>query len=97
MKHARNFVTNAVIGGLLVVLPIYLAILLLLKAMQSVAGLVRPIAKMLPEWLPAENLLALLAVLVISFLSAPPCVPGRGEPSGSASRFRSLKNCLVTP
>lgn len=68
MKSARNFVINALIGGLLVVLPIYLAILLLLKAMQSVAGLVRPIARMFPEWLPAENLLALLAVLVISFL-----------------------------
>jgi uncharacterized membrane protein len=68
MKYARNFVINAVVGGLLVVLPIYLAILLLLKAMQSVVGLVRPIAKMLPEWLPAENVLALLAVLVISFI-----------------------------
>ena len=68
MKSARNFVINALIGGLLVVLPLYLAILLLLKAMQSVAGLVRPIARMFPEWLPAENLLALLAVLVISFL-----------------------------
>ena len=67
MKRARNFLINAVIGGLLVVLPIYLAILLLLKAMQSVAGLVRPIAKMFPEWMPAENLLALLAVLIISF------------------------------
>ncbi len=68
MKSARNFVINALIGGLLVVLPIYLAVLLLLKAMQSVAGLVRPIARMFPEWLPAENLLALLAVLVISFI-----------------------------
>ena len=68
MKSARNFVINALIGGLLVVLPLYLAILLLLKAMQSVAGLVRPIARMFPEWLPAENLLALLAVLIISFI-----------------------------
>ena len=68
MKSARNFVINALIGGLLVVLPLYLAILLLLKAMKSVAGLVRPIARMFPDWLPAENLLALLAVLIISFI-----------------------------
>jgi uncharacterized membrane protein len=67
MKRTRDFLINALIGGLLVVLPIYLAILLLLKAMKSVAGLVRPIAAMFPEWLPAENLLALLAVLVFSF------------------------------
>ena len=83
--------------ALLVVLPIYLAILLLLKAMKSVAGLVRPIAAMFPEWLPAENLLALVAVLVISFFVGAAVRTRGGEPSGSAWRFRSLKNCLVTP
>jgi hypothetical protein len=31
MKYAREFVVNAVVGGLLVLLPIYLAVLVLLK------------------------------------------------------------------
>jgi hypothetical protein len=44
MKYAREFVTNAVVGGVLVLLPIYLAVLVLLKGMQSVVGLVRPIS-----------------------------------------------------
>ena len=85
MKRTRNFVMNALIGGLLVVLPIYLAILLLLKAMQTVASLVRPIAKMFPDWLPAENVLALLVVLVVSFLV------------GTAVRTRAGRACPGAP
>ena len=68
MKYAREFVANALIGGALVVLPLYLAVLLLLKGMQAVAGLVRPVAKLLPQWMPAENILALLLVLIVCFV-----------------------------
>jgi uncharacterized membrane protein len=68
MKQLREFIVNALVGGLLVVVPIYLAVLLLLKGMQSVVGLVRPFAMLLPEWFPAENLLSLLLVLTACFL-----------------------------
>ena len=68
MKFAREFVANTLIGGALVVLPLYLAVLLLLKGMQAVAGLVRPVARLLPQWMPAENILALLLVLVVCFV-----------------------------
>src|SRR5580765_2562697 len=68
MKPARPFVVNALISGLITVVPVYLAVLLLLKAMKSVLGLVSPFAKMLPDWLPAENILALLLVLFVCFL-----------------------------
>jgi uncharacterized membrane protein len=68
MKHAREFFVSTLVGGLLVVVPIYLAVLLLLKAMQSVAGLVRPLAMLLPTSLPAENILSLLLVLSLCFL-----------------------------
>jgi uncharacterized membrane protein len=68
MSYVRAFIVNAVVGGLLVLLPIYLAVLLLLKGMKAVVGLVRPIAAMLPEWLPAENALALVVVLIACFL-----------------------------
>ena len=68
MKFAREFLTNALVGGVLIVLPIYLAVLVLLKGMKSVAALVRPFTMLLPEWLPAENLLSLALVLVVCFL-----------------------------
>jgi len=58
-------VTSAFVTGLLIIAPIYLGVLLLLKIMQSMAGLVRPIARLLPDWLPAEGLLSLLLVLLV--------------------------------
>ena len=68
MKKSGEVIVSALGRGLLVVVPVYLAILLLLKGMQSVAGLARPLAMLLPAWLPAEGLLSLLLVLVVSVL-----------------------------
>ena len=68
MKFAREFIVNALVGGLLIVVPIYLAVLVLLKGMKSVATLVRPFTALVPAWLPAENLLSLLLVLFVCFL-----------------------------
>jgi uncharacterized membrane protein len=55
---------HALIAGVLLVLPVYLAVLLLLKAAKSLGGLVKPLAKLLPHSFPAENVLSLLLVLV---------------------------------
>ena len=68
MKYAREFVTSTLVGGLFVVVPVYLAVLLLLKGMKSVASLVRPFAVLVPDWIPAERLFSLLLVLVLCFL-----------------------------
>ena len=68
MKVAREFLTSTLVGGVFVVVPVYLAILLLLKGMQSVAGLVRPVAALLPDWLPAESFFSLFFLLVVCFL-----------------------------
>ena len=68
MKQPRSFLVSTLISGLLIVIPVYLAVLLLLKAMGSVIGLVRPFAKLLPDWLPAGNILALLLLLLVCFL-----------------------------
>jgi len=63
-----SFVLRAILAGFLFVIPIYLAVLLLLKGMKSVAGIVRPLSKLLPESIPADTLLSLLLVLVVCFL-----------------------------
>ena len=68
MKYVREFAANAVIGGVLILLPVYLAVLLLLKGMQSVVGLVRPISGLLPDWVPAEDLLSVFVVLIVCFV-----------------------------
>jgi uncharacterized membrane protein len=68
MRKALRFTGRALLSGILIVVPIYLAVLLLLKGMQSVAALVQPVTLLLPDWLPAERLLSLLLVLMMCFL-----------------------------
>lgn len=68
MKQALVFLGKALLGGSLVVVPIYLAVLLLLKAMKSVASLVRPVALLLPGSFPAETVLSLLLVVGVCLL-----------------------------
>ena len=68
MKRLRDFVTSALVRGLFIVVPAYLAILLLLKGMKSLAALVKPLAGLVPDWLPAESLFSLLLLLTICFL-----------------------------
>src|SRR5580765_1010386 len=87
-RPSHGFFSGALINGLLVVVPFYLAVLVLLKAMQSVVGLVRPIAALLPDWMPAEDLLALLLVLALCFLVG---VAVR-TPIGRAARERIEKS-----
>ena len=68
MKQRLMFVASSALAGFLIVVPIYLAVLLLLKAMKSVVSLIRPVALLLPESVPAEMLLSLLLVLVLCLL-----------------------------
>jgi uncharacterized membrane protein len=65
MKPVFKFLSKALVRGLLIVIPVYLAVLLLLKGMKSVGNLVRPFAQILPDWVPAEQFLSLLLVLAI--------------------------------
>jgi len=88
MKKFGEFVVSAFVGGLLIVVPIYLTVLLLLKAMQSVVAFVKPFAMLLPEWFPAEHVLSLLLVLIVCFLIG---VAVR-TPAGRAIRERIEKS-----
>jgi uncharacterized membrane protein len=67
MKYARELIVSTLVGGMFVVVPVYLAVLLLLKGMKSVASLVRPFAALLPDWIPAEGFFSLLLVFALCF------------------------------
>ena len=64
MKRTWESLVAALVAGLLVLVPLYLAILLLLKAMMSVGKLISPLVAVLPDWIPGEKLVALAAILV---------------------------------
>jgi uncharacterized membrane protein len=79
MNQPFAFAMRALLSGLLIVIPVYLALLLLLKGMGSIVGLVRPIAQMMPEWMPAETALSLLIVLLICFVVGVAALTGPGH------------------
>jgi uncharacterized membrane protein len=68
MKNFTGFVVRRLITGVIVVAPIYLTVLLLLKATKSLLSIVKPIAVLLPEWVPADQILSLLLILFVCFL-----------------------------
>ena len=68
MKHLKDVFVKSFVTGVIIVVPVYFSLLLLAKAMKAVAGFVQPIAKLLPKWFPAENVLSLLLVLIACFL-----------------------------
>ena len=68
MRRILGLFVNAFVAGFLAILPIYLTILLLLKAMKSLGSLVRPLTHVAPKWFPAEAVGSLLVVLMLCFL-----------------------------
>jgi len=68
VKKVIGYVGGRILTGILIVTPVYLGILLLLKAMQSLVKLMQPIMKLAPDWLPLETDLALVLVLILCFL-----------------------------
>ena len=68
MKHFRQSIAQTLVAGVLFVLPIYLAIILLAKAMKSLARVVQPLAHLLPRWFPAETVVSFLFVAALCFL-----------------------------
>ena len=67
MRQFGKSVVQPVVAGFLLIVPIYLAILLLLKAMHSLGKVFRPVAHLLPPSLPAETVFSLLVVLMLCF------------------------------
>jgi len=69
MNKPGRSLLSTLLAGLLVLAPIYLAVLLMLKAMRSLSTVVGPLAKLLPNWVPGAQLLSLLLVLIVCFLT----------------------------
>ena len=73
MKAFAEFTRTTLIGGVLVLLPLYLAILLLLKAVKAVMGLVAPITASVPASAEFRQLIAILIILVACFIAGLRC------------------------
>jgi len=69
MRAIAEFVKTTLIGGLLIVLPVYIAALLILKAVQGLVTAVKPITAAIPGSVKFEEILAILILAAICFIA----------------------------
>jgi uncharacterized membrane protein len=67
MKRILEFLKTTVLGGALVVLPVWLTVLLLLKAVMQLQIFVKPVSAALPEGVGHPRVMAVLALLALCF------------------------------
>lgn len=67
MKGILRFLRTTLIGGALVVLPAWLAVLLMVKALMKVQVLVKPVSSHLPESVIHPKVIALLVLILVCF------------------------------
>ena len=82
MKALWKFVSRTFIGGLLVLLPAYLAILLIAKGIKGLTQMARPLVAMLPIGVEHHAIAAAGIVVVASFLVGLAVTTWPGRPLG---------------
>jgi uncharacterized membrane protein len=69
MKRIAEFTKTTLIGGLLVILPIYVCLLLIVKSISMAVSLVSPITNQIPAAFQFRQLIAFLVVIAACFLA----------------------------
>jgi len=69
MRRLAEFTKTTLIGGLMVVLPLYLSILLMLKFVQLIAALLAPVTDHVPVRAELRQLLVISAAIVVCFVA----------------------------
>jgi uncharacterized membrane protein len=64
---APHFFSSTIVRGLLVVLPIWLSAFVVLKVLDFLRSLLKPVASLLPDNAQFQNLVALVLVVVLCF------------------------------
>ena len=67
MKTLTDFLRMTLVGGLLVVLPLWVSLLLLFKAIKGALALLQPIAKLVPQKFVHHDVVALCLLILICF------------------------------
>jgi hypothetical protein len=69
MKTLAEFTKTTLIGGVLIVLPIYVSLLLLAKAAKGLLGLMKPITEGIPASFEFREILAVLLLAAVCFVA----------------------------
>jgi uncharacterized membrane protein len=84
MKGLAELTKTTLIGGLLVVLPIYLSILLLLKTLAAIFALLSPVTAAIPAGAQFRQVIAILIVLAVCLIAG---IVVRTRPGRRAKRI----------
>jgi uncharacterized membrane protein len=68
MKTLTDFIRMTLVGGLLVVLPLWVSLLLLLKAIKAALAVLQPIAKLVPQRFVHHDVVAFCLLVLICFV-----------------------------
>jgi uncharacterized membrane protein len=82
MKAIWKFIGRTLLGGLLVLLPAYLAILLIVKGVMGLTHLIKPLLNVLPMGPEHHALVSLLVVVAASFIVGLAVTTWPGRPLG---------------
>ena len=69
MKGLAEFTRTTLVGGVLVVLPVYVSILLLAKSLALVVTLLSPVTAQIPEAMQFRELIASLILIAVCFIA----------------------------
>jgi uncharacterized membrane protein len=69
MKGLAELTKTTLIGGVLIVLPIYLSILMVAKTLKVIVALLAPVTATIPAGAQFRQLIAVLIVLAVCFLA----------------------------
>jgi hypothetical protein len=91
MKTIVEFVKTTLIGGLLIVVPAYLTVLLLAKALGGIVALLGPIVALLPGDPAVRQLMAFALVVLLCFVLGVVARTGLGRRAIGAFERRVLE------
>ena len=67
MNRIVDFLKTSVVGGALIVLPVWLTVLLLLKAIMQLQVFIKPVSTALPDGVGHPRLIAILVLIALCF------------------------------
>ena len=84
MRGLAEFTKTTIVGGVLIVLPLWVSILLLAKAAAGVFALLAPVTTQLPPEMHFRRIVAILIVVAVCFIAGLVVRTARGSRAKSA-------------
>jgi hypothetical protein len=96
MKALGEFTRTTLIGGVLIVLPIYVSILLLAKSLAIAVTLLAPVTAHVPVTMQFRHLIACIILIAVCFVGGIIVAPGRADGYSLRSNAICSKKFPVT-